>query len=238
MNNFHGFSQLSWEEKEQHLIRLGILSSEDFAVLKKEGSLSFELAGNFIENPIGYFPLPLGVAVNFVIDGKEYVIPMAIEETSIIAGASKTAKWLQSVGEITTKTLSGLGIGQIQLPVVQNFDQIKEKIESHKHELIDLANKEALHSLAARNGGVKDLIIRNIDRGDGTSMAVVHVFVNTCDAMGANMINYACEYLKKSIEQLLNEKVGLCILSNLTDSKLTQAKVVIRNSTRSLEGLS
>src|SRR5580704_1318015 len=118
MDKFHGFSRLTGEEKEQLLIQLGILTSEDLNILKKEGSLSFELAGNFIENPIGYFPLPLGVAVNFQIDGNEYVIPMAVEETSIIAGASKTAKWLQNEGEITTETIGNLGIGQIQLPIV------------------------------------------------------------------------------------------------------------------------
>jgi hydroxymethylglutaryl-CoA reductase len=222
-----GFSKLSREEREQRLIEMGFLTVEDALILSKDSALDMYLANHFIENVISCFPIPLGVALNFVIDGHEYVIPMAVEETSIIAGASKTAKWIRDHGELTTQNLGKLGIGQIQLPKIKNFDEFKHKIESNTQELIDSVNKEVAHSLVARGGGLRDIVVRGLPRGDDYLMAVVHIFVDTGDAMGANIINQMCEFLKFPIEKLTRESVGMCILSNLVDTKLTQAKIVI-----------
>src|SRR5579883_12054 len=222
-----GFSKLSRQERETRLIQMGFLTTEDITILHQENPLTIDLANHFVENVIGCFPMPLGVAVNFVIDGRDYVIPMATEETSIIASASKTAKWIREQGEITTQTLGGLCIGQIQLPIVENFNEVKQKIESNKSELIDQANHSVARGIVARGGGIQDMIIRRIYRGDGHSMAVIHVMVDTRDAMGANIINQVCEFLKPHIEKLTNEKVGMCILSNLADTKLSQAKITI-----------
>lgn len=224
-----GFSKLTLEERLKRLIKMGFLQASDIEFLQRESALSLDLANQFIENVIGVYPMPLGVAVNFVIDNRDYVIPMAVEETSIIASASKTAKWIRDEGEITTKTLGELGIGQIQLPNVKDYKTFRQKIEKKKDEFIDKANTDVAHGIVARGGGVRDLNVRRIPRGDGRDMAVLHVMVDTRDAMGANIINQVCEYLKPLIEELTDEKVGMCILSNLADTKITQAQVVIRN---------
>ncbi|STX29719.1 hydroxymethylglutaryl CoA reductase [Legionella beliardensis] len=224
-----GFSKLTRKEREQCLIKMGFLTSDDVQILNQDSALSASIADNFIENMIGCFQIPLGVATNFVIDGKNYVIPMVTEETSIIASASKTAKWIRDTGELTTKNLGQFGIGQIQLPRVKNFAIVKEKIQTHKNKLIAAVNDDVAKGIVSRGGGVRDITIRCLPRGDGNDMAVVHVMVDTRDAMGANIINQVCEFLKLPIEDLTAEKVGMCILTNLADTKLTQAKVVIRN---------
>lgn len=224
-----GFSKLSPEERQYRLVEMGFLKAVDLSILKKEGSLDLQLANQFIENVMGTFPLPLGVALNFVINGREYLIPMAVEETSIVASASKTAKWIQEEGEITAQNLSQLGMGQIQLPKVKDSQALKKTIEGKKKDLIDYCNTDIVPSLAARGGGVEDIIVRILDRPDGAQMAIIHVLVNTCDAMGANLITQICESLKTPVEDLVNEKVGMCILSNLADTKLTQAHVIIKN---------
>lgn len=224
-----GFSKLAREEREERLIQMGVLTREDVNILKKEGALNFDLANHFVENVIGYFPLPLGVALNFVINGIDYIIPMAVEETSVIAGLSKAAKWIRDNGEITTQSLGHLGIGQIQIPIIKNLEALKQTILINKQEFIDQAHQHVMQDIFSRGGGIRDIVVRAIKRPDGKTMAVVHVLVDTKDAMGANTINQVCEFLKNPIESLTSETVGLCILSNLADTRLTQAKVVIRN---------
>ena len=224
-----GFSKLTRKERHQRLLEMGVLTADDIEMLNEGKGLTPDLAERLVENVIGCFQIPLGVAVNFNIDQQDYVIPMATEETSIIAAASKTAKWIREHGEITTKTHGKLVIGQIQLPSIRDFEQVKEKIEVHKHTLINMANQNVAQGLVTRGGGVKDIVVRHVARTDGGNMAVIHVMLDACDAMGANITNQVCEYLKNPIESITSELVGMCILSNLTDSKLTQAKVVIRN---------
>lgn len=223
-----GFSKLSRKERESRLVQMGFLTAQEIEVLN-QNVMGDYLASHFIENVIGFIQIPLGVAVNFVIDGKCYAIPMAVEETSIIASASKMAKWVRDYGQLTTKNLGEFGIGQIQLPIVKNFEQVNHVIETSKHELIELINKEVAYGIVKRGGGIRDITIRRLPRGDGYDMGVIHVMVDTRDAMGANIINQICEFLKEPIEKLTNEKVGICILSNLADTKLTQAKIVIHN---------
>ncbi len=225
---FDGFSKLSHSERINKLLAAGILNYNDISLLSgKNPSLS--LAEKLIENAISYYPMPLGVAVNFNIDGQDYVIPMAIEETSVIAAASKTAKWINKHGRIVTENRGYLAIGQIQSAKIKNFKAFKTKIEKHKEQLIADANEKVAASMVKRGGGIKDIILRCIARNDGYSMAVIHVMVETCDAMGANIINQICEYFKRPIEKLTKETVNLCILSNLTDNKLTRAVVTLKN---------
>jgi hydroxymethylglutaryl-CoA reductase len=222
---FQGFSKLTREQRFNRLFEMGAVTKDDIQFLTNGGIKDFTLAENFIENVIGYFQLPLGVATNFTIDGVEMVIPMAVEETSIIAAASKTAKWVREHGEITTKSLGHLIIGQIQIAKVQNYEKFATLIEMHSQSLINDANRQVSRSMVERGGGVKEIQIRRLPRGDGEDMAIVHVLADPCDAMGANVINQVCEYLKSPIEQLTGEKVTMCILSNLVDTKLTQAQV-------------
>lgn len=226
---FKGFSKNTYSERLNLLSQASILGDTDLNYLKNGGLQDISLAEKFVENVIGYFQLPMGVATNFRIDNKDYIIPMAVEETSIIAAASKTAKWVRENGVIQTEVVGKDIIGQIQFAKIKNLLDFSDRIEQQKQYLIDLANREVAFGLVARGGGVTDIKIRYLDRGDGYKMAVVHVHMNPCDAMGANVINQVCEFLKQPLEQFTNEKVTMCILSNLVDTKLTRAMVTLKN---------
>lgn len=237
--NFNGFSTLNREQRLQKLIAMGALSHDDLAYLNHAVDPALvSLSEKWVENVIGCFPLPLGVAAHFKIDGRDYAIPMVVEETSIIAAVSNTAKWVRESGEINTKTLGDNSIGQMQIPIVSNFSAFKKNIEDHKQELMDTVNQVMLSQLVMRGGGARDIIVREISRPDGHVMAVLHVLLNTVDAMGANIVNQVCEFLREPIENITGERFALCIVSNLSDTKLTQAELVIRNIDRQLgEGI-
>lgn len=224
-----GFSKLSREERFERLLAMGALSPEDISYLNRGGVHDLQLADKLIENSIGYFQLPLGVATNFRIDGRDYVIPMAVEETSIIAAVSKNAKWVRQHGEITTKVEGQCIIGQIQLARVKNIEQFTAIFELNRAVLIEQVNKDVAESMVKRGGGVVDMYLRTIERPDGDTMVVIHLTMNSCDAMGANIINQVLEFLKTPIETLTGEQVTMCILSNLNDKKLTTATVRIEN---------
>lgn len=229
-SEFAGFSKLSRDERFSRLIELGAMLPEDVTFLRGGGIKTPELAENFIENVIGYFQIPLGVATHFLIDGRDYAIPMAVEETSIIAAASKTAKWVRESGELTTVSCGDLIIGQIQIAKVSNLKKLIEIVELRKTSWISEANRNVAHGLVNRGGGVREIQVRSVARGDeagGGSMAVIHVLADPCDAMGANIINQVCEYLKAHVEEATGESVTMCILSNLVDTKLTRAKIVM-----------
>jgi hydroxymethylglutaryl-CoA reductase len=231
------FRKMSVDQRLDFLRKQVSLTSEEVELLRGK-SLSTDIAEHLIENAIGYFQIPMGIATQFVIDDREYFIPMAVEETSIIAAASATAKWVSAHGTIKTRNLGNLIIGQIQLPMVRDSKNAQKLLEAELPRLIELAN-QLLPGLVNRGGGVRDIIVRDLPRPDGLgSMLVIHVLCNPCDAMGANLINQVCEGLKPRIEAVTGESVGLCILSNLVDSKLACAEVVIRNIDRELgEGI-
>jgi hydroxymethylglutaryl-CoA reductase len=231
---FSGFSKLSREERFERLYQMGALSREDIGFLNQGGITHMDLAEKWIENVIGYYQLPLGVATNFCIDNKDYTIPMAVEETSIIAALSKTAKWIRHHGSITTEVVGDTNIGQIQIAHVHDWKKLKRVLKEHEAQFIADANEHVAFGLVKRGGGVQKITLREVSRGDGTYMAVIHVFTNCCNAMGANIINQILEYLKNPIEALTQEKVTMCILSNLNDSQLTRAKVVLRDIEKNL----
>jgi hydroxymethylglutaryl-CoA reductase len=224
-----GFSKLSREERFQCLIAIGALTSDDVDYLCRGGMRDLQLVDKFIENGIGYFQLPLGIATNFCIDGADYVIPMAVEETSIIAALSKTAKWIRNQGEITTHVDGDCVLGQIQLAKVNDFQRFSTIFNENRQFLIEKANEDVAASMVQRGGGVMDMQLRHLERPDGGVMAVIHLSMNSCDAMGANIINQVLEYLKSPIEALTQEQVTMCILSNLNDKKLTTARVTIHH---------
>jgi hydroxymethylglutaryl-CoA reductase len=223
-----GFSKLKLSQRFQRLIEIGALDVDDVAFLKTGGVRGISLADNFIENSIGYFQLPLGVATNFKIDGRDYIIPMAVEETSIIAAASKTARWIKENGEITTDVIGQNIIGQVQIAKVRDMAKLTRVIEEKKSSWIEELNREVAASMFQRGGGVQDMVLREIQRPDGKTMAVLHIYLNPCDAMGANIINQVCEYITGPLEVATGEDVTMRILSNLVDSKLTRAQVVLR----------
>lgn len=227
---FQGFSKLNRRDRLNQLVKIGILTEEDIYFLQTSvDPVLTDLAENLVENVIGCFPLPLGVATHFCIDGQEYVIPMAVEETSIIAAASKTAKWIQSVGSITTHVEGHCIIGQVHFPAVNDFTALNLAVLTHKIQLIEELNQGVANGLFRRGGGVSDLLLREIPRNNLPSMAVLHVLLDPCDAMGANIISQVCEALKPRLQTLTHERVGICILSNLVDTRLTHAKIVMRD---------
>jgi hydroxymethylglutaryl-CoA reductase len=222
---FAGFSKLGLEERLEALLAMGALLPGDLEYLRKGGLRDASFADNFIENAIGYFEIPLGIATNFRIDGRDYAIPMAVEETSIIAAASKTARWVRDCGSITTGTRGAHIIGQIQCAHVADWEQFHARVSAQKAHFVAIANREPAASLVLRGGGVSDLEIRAVTRPDGGLMGVVHVLLDPRDAMGANIINQVCEFLRPHIEECTGEKVTMCILSNLVDTKLSLAEV-------------
>lgn len=223
-----GFSKLTREERFQRLLTLGVLSPEEVAYLCEGGIKSAELAEKLIENVVGYFQLPLGIATHFCIDDRDYVIPLAVEETSIIAALSKTAKWIRQCGKIETEVHGHCIIGQIQLAKIKDFSRFSKIFEENSDFLIENANEEVASAMVKRGGGVKKMELRRLLRPDGQDMAVIHLMMDSCDAMGANIINQVLEYLKTPIERLTGEQVTMCILSNLNDQKLTTARVTIQ----------
>ncbi|MBU6375227.1 MAG: hydroxymethylglutaryl-CoA reductase, degradative [Bdellovibrionales bacterium] len=227
---FDGFYRLPRSRRVELVGEFCGLDESELDTLTGNRPFSLDVAEHLIENVVGVFPMPLGVATHFMIDGREVLIPMAVEETSIIAACSATAKWIRTSGCISSYNKGNLIIGQVQLPSVQNPERARMILHENRGMLIELANA-CVPGLVARGGGVRDLAIRTLDRPDssGKAMLVLHFLCDPCDAMGANLINQLCEALKPRIEELTSEKVGLCILSNLVDTKLAVAEVVVRN---------
>ncbi|MCD6055265.1 MAG: hypothetical protein K0R12_227 [Gammaproteobacteria bacterium] len=224
---FDGFSKLNRRERLSRLVEMGALSPDDVTFLNMSSGLNPDLAENFIENVMGYFQLPLGVAAHFHIDGRNYAIPMAVEETSIIAAVSKMAKWVRKHGTITTEIKGSGTIGQLQLSRVASPLQFEQTLLRNKDFLIHSANQDIAAGLVRRGGGVRDIEVRKIKRPDLETMIVCHVHVETCDAMGANIVTQVCEFLKTPIYDLTGEMADIAIISNLPDCKLTQATICI-----------
>jgi hydroxymethylglutaryl-CoA reductase len=227
-----GFHRLSQAERRERVGILCDLDDDDLKVLSGKHGLPSDVAEHLIENVIGQFPMPLGVATNFTIDGRDVLIPMAVEETSIIAAASATAKWVRREGSIRTYMKGDLIIGQVQIPSVRDVERARRILTEKRETLIALANA-CIPGLVARGGGVRDIAIRefsaNPAQNTAEAMLVLHILCDPCDAMGANLINQVCEALKPRVESLISERVGLCILSNLVDTKLACAEVFVRN---------
>ncbi len=229
---FENFHRMTRQERLAKVREYCGLTDEETKILSGETPFSLDVAEHLIENVVGFFPMPIGVATNFRIDGREILIPMAVEETSIIAAASSTAKWVSREGSVRTYMKGNLIIGQVQLPNVRNVAHARTALQEYRTELVDLANA-CIPNLVARGGGVREIAIRELARPAFEStpagtMLVLHVLCDPCDAMGANLINQVCEALKPRIEQITDERVGLCILSNLTDGKLAGAEVIVR----------
>ncbi len=225
---FEGFSKLNMAERREKLKEFCALTDAEIDILSGRAGLSIDQAEFLIENVVGLFSLPLGIATHFKIDGEEFAIPMVVEETSIVAGASAAAKWVHRNGGFKTQSLGNLVIGQVQFPTVANPEAFVKTLTEHKDLLLKHANS-VVPRLVERGGGIQDIQIRLIDRPDTKTMAVLHILCNPCDAMGANIINQVCESLKSPLEELTGEKIGLCILSNLVDTKLVEARCEIKD---------
>ena len=219
-----GFYKLKRGERLDRLREFANMPVDQTRLLGQDGALSFEVADLFVENALGSFPLPMGVAPSFKVNGRDYVVPMTVEESSVIAAASNAARWVYESGGFQAEALSTLMIGQIQVLDLNPslFDLATKRILDAKAELLQIAN-ETHPRLLMRGGGAKDIEVRTFPNAE-IPFLVVHVLLDTRDAMGANLVNTVCERLGTEIERITEARVGLRILSNLADRKLFRAK--------------
>jgi hydroxymethylglutaryl-CoA reductase len=221
-----GFYNLSLEKRRQELIDLGFSTSENLQNFNPETALPLEIAENMIENVIGTFSLPVGIALNFQVNGRDVLVPMAVEEPSIVAGASFMAKLAREGGGFTAEITDPIMIGQIQILDVKDLFAARDDILDKKGEL--LASLEDLDPILKKlGGGPKDLEVRIIDNSAIGPFLVIHLYIDVRDAMGANAVNTACERLAPYLEDITGGRVNLRILSNLADRRLARASCVI-----------
>jgi len=217
-----GFYKLDLDSRLDFIKNFADLTEEEINIFSDK--LNFEIADRMIENVIGNFEIPIGIAVNFQINGKDMIIPMATEESSVVAAASNAAKIARLKGGFTAECSDPIMIGQIQILNVKDIALAAEKILEHKKQLIDLANAQD-KVLVSFGGGAKDIEVRILDSPLG-KMIVTHIYVDVRDAMGANAVNTMCEALAPMLEELSDGKVRLKILSNLANKRLARAKAV------------
>jgi hydroxymethylglutaryl-CoA reductase len=202
------------------------LSPDEQAALDGTGGLTPQQADHMIENVIGTHALPLGIAANFVVNGREVLVPMVIEEPSVVASASFMAKLARASGGFVAETTEPEMIGQLQLLGIRDEGLAREAITANKARLLALAN-HVNPSIVRRGGGARDLEVRWIDDSPIGPFMVVHVIYDVRDAMGANAVNTVCEALAPTVEQITGGRVHLRILSNLADRRMAKARCVI-----------
>lgn len=217
-----GFYKLPVQERVRLLKEFVGLTEEEAALLQKPSALGFEVANRMVENLIGVMPVPLGVAMNFLINGKDMVVPMAIEEPSVIAAASNAAKMARLKGGFHATSTDPVMIGQIQIVGVQDAHRARFEILARKSEILKQANEQD-PVLVSLGGGARDLEVRIIDTFLGR-MVIAELLVDCRDAMGANAVNTMAEAVAPTLEQISGGRVYLRIISNLAVKRLARAK--------------
>jgi hydroxymethylglutaryl-CoA reductase len=217
-----GFYNLPLSERLEKLAEAAGLSSDDIAALRTPNGLTDEQADHMIENSVGTFALPLGIGLNFIVNGRAVLIPMVIEEPSVVAGASFMAKLASLGGGFIATTSTPEMIGQIQVLGIKDLVAASMGIFEQKNELLDEA--DAVDPLLKSfGGGARDLEVRIIEDSPIGAFLVIHLIYDVRDAMGANAVNTACERLASRIEGITGGHVHLKILSNLADRRLAKA---------------
>ncbi len=214
-----GFYKLPIEKRREFVGQFANLSEDDMKIFSS--CLDLTTADRMIENVLGTFELPLGLAVNFLINGKEYILPMATEESSVVAAASNAAKIARIKGGFSASCSEPLMIGQLQVLHLNDVVTAAQQILQHKEQLLTVANAQD-KILVDLGGGARDLEVRILDSPLG-HMIVTHLIVDVRDAMGANAVNTMCEALAPMLEEISGGKVRLKILSNLADKRLVKA---------------
>jgi len=229
-----GFYKLSVEERLRKVAEFSGLSDDETKAVLNQG-LPLDVADRMIENVIGTFEMPLGIATNFLIDGKDYLIPMAIEEPSVVAAASNAARMAREGGGFTTDYTGSVMIGQIQVTKLADPVSAKFEVLRHREEIVERAN-ECDPMLVNLGGGCKDVEARVIDTIMG-KMLIVHLVVDVKDAMGANAVNTMCEKVAPFIERITGGRVYLRIISNLASYRLARAKTAFDKEVIGGEGV-
>ncbi len=219
-----GYYKLSREERIERLKKLTGLSEEEMAPLVNPSEVDMDILDHMIENVVGTMTLPLGIATNFRVNDKDYLIPMAIEEPSVVAAASNAARIARSHGGFHATDSGSVMIAQIQAVQVPAPFEAKVRILEKKRDIIDLANEQD-PILVKFGGGARDVRVRVIDSIVGP-MLITELLVDTRDAMGANAVNTMAEAIAPTIEKISGGKVLLRILSNLADLRLVNSRAV------------
>ncbi len=218
------FFEKSRKERLNTIAAFANLSKDELDILENtDGGISFDRADKMIENAIGTFSLPLGVATNFKINGKDYVVPMVIEEPSVIAAASKGAKIARIKGGFEVTADESYSIGQIQILNVDSNSAIK-KIQDSSIKILELANSKS-NTLSKMNKGAKEISCKIIDAPSG-NMLIVELLIDVGDAMGANITNTMCEAVSPLIEKITGGRALLRILSNYSTRRMVKAKAI------------
>lgn len=213
------FHKLQLEERLEVVKRFAGLTEEEVQQLRTPMSLSH--AERMIENVIGVFSLPLGIATNFLINGKDYLIPMVTEEPSVVAAASNAAKMVREGGGFRASASEPLMIGQVHLVEVPKLAEAPRLVLSHREELLQEANRTNPPLLKV-GGGARDLEVKTLEEG-----LVVHLLVDVRDAMGANAVNTMCEAVAPKLEELTGGRAILRVLSNLANRRLAEAEATV-----------
>jgi hydroxymethylglutaryl-CoA reductase len=220
------FYQLSVEERQRRIVEALGLTREEADTLVAADALPLDTADIMVENAVATFALPFGVGLNFLVNGREYIVPMVVEEPSVIAAASNAALVARAGGGFTTEADVGAMIGQIQLVQVPDPAGAVERLTAARAELLEAA-AELTPGLCKRGAGPRDIEVRLVPSPRGETMVVVHVIIDTGDAMGANATNSLVEGLAPMVEAVAGGVVCLRILSNLADRRLARAAVRI-----------
>jgi hydroxymethylglutaryl-CoA reductase len=222
------FYRLSVDERVRIVHERGLLTGSDFRALATgKHTLDLEAADKMIENVVGVIGLPLGLGMNLRVNNRQYIVPMAIEEPSVVAAMSSASKLISRYGGFQTEATDPILIGQIQVVNVPDIEVAKRALKDRQREIVSLAN--SLHpKMVARGGGAQEieLFVHPLP-SSGKPMLVVHLLVDTRDAMGANLVNGMCEGVAPLIETISGGEVFLRILSNLTDRALVRARCTI-----------
>jgi len=219
-----GFHKLGPEDRLRKIKSIRRLSENESEALSKTGALEIGLADRMIENVVGTAELPFGIATNFLVNGRDYLVPMVIEEPSVVAAASYAAK-LARPGGFTSSSSEPVMIGQIQLVGLEDTEQAKTAIMGAKEDIIKGLNEDDPSSLVKYGGGLKDIEIRELNSQRGR-MLVVHLLVDCRDAMGANAVNTLCEHMAPKLEEITGGKSRLRIISNLAVHRTAKATAI------------
>ena len=225
-SNYSGFYKLSVEERLDEVVKFANLDKEDIENIKNTDALDISKADNMVENVIGRFTLPMGVVLNFKINDKDYIIPMVSEEASVIAAASNAAKLARSSGGFYTSNTGSIMIAQIQIVGVKDVNYTRMVIYENKEKILKICNdKDPV--LVKFGGGALDIDVRVMET-NFENMVILHLKVNTLDAMGANAVNTMAETVAPFIETITGGTVYLRILSNLAIERLVRARTKIK----------
>ena len=222
------FYKMSVEERVRAVHERGLINNADFRALATgQHTLDLDSADKMIENVVGVMGMPLGLGMNLVVNEQQYIVPMVVEEPSVVAALGSACKLIRGCGGFKAEATDPILIGQIQIVNLADMEKAKQALRDHKQDIINLAN--SLHpNMVARGGGARDLeLFVHPLPSSAKQMLVVHLLVDTRDAMGANLVNGMCEGVAPLVESITGGEVFLRILSNLADRSLVRARCKI-----------